>query len=276
MLTAKSRLCKNPLYIFEQGVNGIFQNQKMQRRKEEDLSDEEEDTKPRQSARLTAIKESQESQESLRSHQSHTGLSQDFEDVEITNLTPPSSPSARVIDTSIPALSYAVLCLANRPSTNKRQKPVEVFALQNTFFAYPTETPRPVLQTINDKIGEITDDFIVQGYTIDKKVFPLPFAVEQICRVSTGYTMTAKKLKAPKAGKKRKHHSSDEEEEDSSADEDASRDDASRDDASNDDASRDDGFESSTTISVATAPVSASATTARTKAMATAKKAKKI
>lgn len=173
--------------------------------------EEKEDIRPVRITRQTsqtsqasqASQASQTSQISLRSHQSHTGLSQGLENVAITNLTPPASPSARVIDTRIPALSYGVVCLAERASNNRRQKTIEPFALQNTFYAYPIDADQDVLQTINEKITDVSADFELQGYTIEKKVFPLPFAVKQICRVSLGYTMTAKKLKAP-SSKKRK------------------------------------------------------------------------
>jgi archaellin len=140
----------------------------------------------------------------------HTGLSQGFENWDIDDDT--------VVVSEEKAKCFATVCIVHRSTTHKKQKQVKPYALQNTFFAFPKDINEQDKKLIDEKIRDIVVDFETQKYTVERKTFGLPFEVEGICRVTPGYNMTAKKVKA-QPGQKRKNR--DESEERKEADEEA-------------------------------------------------------
>jgi hypothetical protein len=152
-----------------------------------------------------AKKESQESQESQKSG---TGMSQDFfavlklEGDDVSCL----SPSSAV------AQSIGVVCMASRPSTNKKQKDIKKFALQKTFYAFPKDCKPDIKNKIQERIDNDIADFRFQKYDVSIHRFGLPFEVEEVCCVSRGYSLLPKILKAPPPVKRKRDVDNDDEE----------------------------------------------------------------
>jgi hypothetical protein len=152
------------------------------RKESNDSNDEEHD---RDIARL----ERQETDQSKESAQSATGLSQDFQFM-FTESTDAIPTVGIPIDSNL-AKSIGVVAVVNRNVVHKKQKKVEPYALQRTFYAYPKNADEEIIRKIRDRIEEELADFRLQNYTVEIYKFGLPFEVEKV-----GYTGKPKMLKA--------------------------------------------------------------------------------
>lgn len=152
--------------------------------------------------RVVNLAESQETGESQVSTQSATGLSQDFAFM-FSESTDAVATAGLPIDSSL-TQSIGVVAVVKRDVVHKKQKKVDPYALQRTFYAYPKDANEEMIRSIRDKMDEELADFRLQNYTVDTYKFGLPFAVEKVGRISAGYTGKPKMLKADT--KKRKLH----------------------------------------------------------------------
>jgi hypothetical protein len=157
-----------------------------------------------------ALRRSTRSSSGLSPRSPHTGLSQGFENWGLDENT--------VVVSDERATSFATVCVAHRASTHKKQKEVKPFVLQNTFYAFPKDISEQDKEAIDTKIKEIVADFETQHYIVERKTFGLPFEAHAICRITPGYNMTAKKVKAH-PGQKRKNRDESEDEKDEDAEE---------------------------------------------------------
>ena len=157
------------------------------RKESNDSNDEEHD---RDIARL----ERQETDQSKESAQSATGLSQDFQFM-FTESTDAIPTVGIPIDSNL-AKSIGVVAVVNRNVVHKKQKKVEPYALQRTFYAYPKNSDEEIIRKIRDRIEEELADFRLQNYTVEIYKFGLPFEVEKVGYISSGYTGKPKMLKA--------------------------------------------------------------------------------
>jgi hypothetical protein len=128
------------------------------------------------------------------------------------NQTKPVRPNTKttpaINDDPAPAApnfkSFASVCVVKRPSDNKK-KDIKLYALQNTFYAYPIDTSADVKTDIHAKINEVSVNFDFQKYETEIYEFGLPFEVEEVCKISAGYGTAPKKHKiAATPGAKRK------------------------------------------------------------------------
>lgn len=108
-------------------------------------------------------------------------------------------------------ISYATVCIVSRPA-NTEKKIVVPYALQSTFFAYPTDASDADKTAIDAFVEDKVADFRLQKYYVTRIIFNFPTKVDQICRISLGYSTVPKMMKAPKRIRKRKQAESDEDE----------------------------------------------------------------
>lgn len=195
-------------------------------RKESNDSDDEE--RDRDIARL----ERQETDQSKESAQSATGLSQDFEFM-FTESTDAIPTVGIPIDSNL-TKSIGVVAVVNRNVVHKKQKKVEPYALQRTFYAYPKNSDEEIIRKIRDRIDEELADFRLQNYTVEVYKFGLPFEVEKVGYISSGYTGKPKMLKAD-TKKRKAREDTDEEGEDGGDDRESGEDGEGGDDAYGDD-----------------------------------------
>jgi hypothetical protein len=99
------------------------------------------------------------------------------------------------IDSNL-AKSIGVVAVVNRNVEHKKQKKVEPYALQRTFYAYPKDANEEMIRRVRDKMEEELADFRLQNYTVEIYKFGLPFVVEKVGNISSGYTGKPKMLKA--------------------------------------------------------------------------------
>jgi hypothetical protein len=158
-----------------------------------------------------APRRSTRSSSGLSATSPHTGLSQGFENWGLDENT--------VVVSEERAKSFATVCVAHRASTHKKQKEVKPFVLQNTFYAFTKDISEQDKEAIDTKIKDIVADFETQDYTVERKTFGLPFEVQAICRITPGYNMTAKKVKAYPGQKRRNRDESEDEKEEEDPDE---------------------------------------------------------
>ena len=136
--------------------------------------------------------ESQESQG--QSQRSATGMSQDF--FSALNMNDDNLPE--ISSQSDAALSVGIVCVMDRPTTNKKQKDIKKFALQKTFYAFPKDCNPEIKAKIQQRIENDIADFKLQKYNVSIHRFGLPFDVEEVCCVSGGYNLVPKILRAPR------------------------------------------------------------------------------
>jgi len=184
------------LGIFDQSFNGEFFKYpfsmaaggapgKLVARVVEDNSDEEE------VKRLPPIPESYESQ---KSQQSSTGISQEFDFLFSSQQDDANIPGIP-LDSNL-CLSIGVVAVAEREITHKKLKKEDPHALQKTFYAYPKFANQETKNLIAAAIESDIANFEVQQYTVKKYTFGLPFPVQAICNITTGYNGKPKMLKA--------------------------------------------------------------------------------
>lgn len=178
----------------------------------------------RRRSRASQESSQQESQPSLLGDESQdaassprfarSGMSQDFFDA----LNFDADDISALPDDSVAALSVGIVAVMSRPSTNKRQKEIKPFALQKCFYACPKHMSDEQKEKVKARIEKDITDFKYQKYKVEIHRFGLPFVVEEICCISTGYNLVPKILKAPppasteiKTEKKRRRNASDDE-----------------------------------------------------------------
>jgi len=129
-----------------------------------------------------------ESQNSQPSQSQHTGLSLDMEKCYVMETVDDVERAVMV-----PSLSIGTVCVVHREARG-RMKEVKPFALPNTFFAYPKDATTDMKEKISNKIQVVADNFSIQSYKTDIVRFGLPFAVSEVCSISSGYNMTPKRM----------------------------------------------------------------------------------
>ena len=130
-------------------------------------------------------------------------MTQDFADFEIDQ-----EPEVK---------GKGIVCVVSRTSANGKIL-IKSHAVQTSFFALPLNPTKADLKKVDEKVKDIAASYEANKYKVDRYDFNLPFEVEAICRVTKGYTPTAKPLKAEDVKKKRKIADADED-----ADEDADK-----------------------------------------------------
>ncbi len=125
-----------------------------------------------------------------------------------TTATAASSATMAMAATSTPStppiLSWGKVCVVKRPSTHTKQKEVKLYALQNTFFAYPVDTDAETASEIDSKIQRVAQNFEIQRYETEIMTFGLPFEVEAIGCFTDGHGNMAKKFTIASSPSKRK------------------------------------------------------------------------
>lgn len=116
--------------------------------------------------------------------------------------TSSTSSTVRIAATT-PFKSFGTVCVVKRPSTINKKKNIKVYALQNTFYAYPIDATPEVKSEINEKIKQVSDDFEFQKYETEVYEFGLPFEVEEVCKISAGYGTAPKRHKIASNKRKR-------------------------------------------------------------------------
>lgn len=120
----------------------------------------------------------------------------------------PSSSAASFASEATPVTSAfkskGIVCVVKRPSAISKKKDIKTYALQNTFYAYPLDATNETRDKILSKIKEVSDNFEFQKYETKICEFELPFEVEEICKISTGYSTVPKRHKIKNNTGKRK------------------------------------------------------------------------
>lgn len=86
---------------------------------------------------------------------------------------------------------------------------IKPHAVQTSFFALPLKPSKEDIKAVDEKVKDIMASYEANKYRVERHDFNLPFEVEAICRVTKGYTPTAKPMKAEDLKKKRKANDAD-------------------------------------------------------------------
>lgn len=142
--------------------------------------------------------------QNLETHSDHhTGLSLAFDDIELgteEEKEPENPKTESIIDSD---KSKGVVCVVSRLSA-KGKTVIKRHAVQTSFFAIPAKASKEDKRKVDEKIKTIIGTYEANKYIVETHRFELPFAVDAICKVTKGYTASAKPLKVEDVKKRKR------------------------------------------------------------------------
>lgn len=111
-------------------------------------------------------------------------------------------------------LTKTVMARASMLVVDREEDDIKPHIPQSSFFAYPENVSKKLMDSINKEIEDTYKDFAFQGYNVMRQDIELSFKIEAVHKIEEGYKQNAPKKKPSAKSKKGKRKANDSDNED--------------------------------------------------------------